>query len=1020
MPFYTDLPSAWQTEIEKKTAARYVVEVIYDPGGKNVILSGQHDIISMSTITDRRDLDPEWISSPTAAMINIIFNDPDNYFNPRNINSPFHNAVGELDRDHASGVTSIKVYDETGLAFVAGECLEIYGIDYDSGDNNSEQIWIDDFTAGSGTTYYHEITYNGGIVNNYAKGSKVYTLPVYNRQVLIRLNMIGCTSKVTIFRGRMINSPKCFAGKAVIQLVGLKRIDLDEMLIGADSGADTKLMKMTADGLVDSVEYSEGCGGTMDRTKVFVQSVCMLGLWTATFLTATTCQITGPGEIDVDHDISLGLVSVLDTDDNADLAGLASLTKDGNYVYLVTTKPKLIIYDVTDPSAPVYKGDCAVELTYLSLREIKKSGNYVFIISQLTTNAITSYDVTDPANPAQSDQITAADLGTDFVPYYLAILGNYAFVTSADDYLYIFNITDPANMSLESTFGGAGAPNYFSGPLGVDVTSDKYAYVVTNDDYLVVVDVSDEAIPVLAGTLAITCDRMWDIQVSGNYAYICDLDGHRLFSVNITDKTDPTLAGTLEGIGSPNYLGRPRNIEISNGFAYVISNYDDAIVVLDISHPEDMKIIETIIGDGEPNYATANMIEYDGGYLYMVGTGSRFVIYKFSTTTGMAGNYTLKQLTFHSSAWGGTFAEGDVVTFLTGISYDNQNVIDALYDLYVDKIGLDNVDLDCSGYFGAKEIGTLHEAVSAGGGSIEINISMPYTFRSSYDTFTITEGATSETVICIQAAPITGYPPTITFDITALTNSYTSQATVSWTRISWLHEDHTFDIERHYCDVCGYNISLTLDREMTNLEAVEVITQHMGGFIFSGNWGRQKVFAFRPRYDASPPAYAKDTNIERPHPEQYSLEEINEFMVKWGYDYINQEFKNEYKFPETDEANFSYQRISKKKQRTILLPGYWDGDIAKDVIRRQYWTWYKGLDLVKFNANLQAIIQTIGDKIDFDSEYPDIDTELDIIGIEGITFLPEYKIKLLGLDTKFLYGNYALAGIGRAGLDRAW
>lgn len=1020
MPFYTDLPSAWQTEIEKKTGARYVLEVIYDPDGKNVTLSGQHDIISMSTITDRRDLDPEWISSPTAAMINIIFNDPDNYFNPRNVNSPFHNAVGELDRDHASGATSIKIYDETGLAFVAGECLEIYGIDYTDGSTNPEEIWIDDFTAGSGTTYYHEITYNGGIVNNYAKGSKVYTLPIYNKQVLIRLNMIGCIAKITIFRGRMINSPKCLSGKAIIQLVDLKRINLDEILIGADSGADTKLMKITADGLVNSVEYSAGAGGTMDRTKVFVEAVCMLGLWTATFLTATTCQITGPGEVDVDHDITLGLIKMLDSTDDANFADLYSITKDGNYIYMVSDKPRLVIYDVTDPTAPSLSGDCAAPGSSWQGRQVKVSGNYAYIISGIVTKALTSFDISDPANPSQADQITDGDLGTDFDPFHIDILGNYAFVTSSDHYLYIFNITDPLNLALESTFGGAGAPNYFDGPSGVDVTSNKYAYVVTNDDYLVVVDVSDEAVPVLAGTLSITCERMYDVQISGNYAYICDPFGNFVKSVDITDPTDPQLAGTLQGLGEPNYMGGAYSLEISGNFAYVMSTYDNAIVVLDISYPEDMRVLEKIIGRNSPNYAYIHQAVFDSGYLYGISTLERLVIYKFSTTTGMTSNYEQKQLVFHTDAWGGTFAEGDVVTFLTGISYDNQNLIDALYDLYVNKIGLDSVDLDCSGYFGAKEIGTLHKAVSAGGGSIEVNISMPYTFRSSWDQFTITEGATSETVTCIQVAPITGYPPTITFDITALVNSYSSGATVSWTRISWLNLDHTFDIERHYCDVCSYSISLTLDREMTNLEAIEVFTQHMGGFVFSDNWGRQKVFSFKPRYDASPPAYAKNTNIEQPHPEQYSLEELNEFMVKWGYDYINQEFENEYKYPETDAANFSYQRISKKKQRTILLPGYWDGDIAKSLVRRAYWTWYKGLDLVKFNANLQAIIQTIGDKIDFDSEYPDIDTELDIIGIEGITFLPEYKIELLGLDTKFIYGNYLLAGIGRADLDRVW
>ena len=69
MGVYTDLSSGWQAELEKKIGANPYLELIYDPTGKNISLTGKYSVFDVSSIKNIRDIDPVWGTRPSIPEI---------------------------------------------------------------------------------------------------------------------------------------------------------------------------------------------------------------------------------------------------------------------------------------------------------------------------------------------------------------------------------------------------------------------------------------------------------------------------------------------------------------------------------------------------------------------------------------------------------------------------------------------------------------------------------------------------------------------------------------------------------------------------------------------------------------------------------------------------------------------------------------------------------------------------------------------------------------------------------------
>ena len=798
----------------------------------------------------------------------------------------------------------------------------------------------------------------------------------------------------------------------------IKKFLLDEELRGAETGAD-KLKRINTNGdLVDTITWSEGSSGTLDRSKVIVKDNAKLRNWTCEFSSNTDFVLYS-------EDIGSGVAGKTEAEQIFSISGL------DNYLY----SPQRIIADK----------------------------NYAYVISR--SNALTIWDIRNKNNIQMVGVISGIGAPNYLnTPTDMVIKKNYAYITSADNALVIIDVSNPNNPTKVGHMVGAGSPNYLEWPESLYI-EDNYAYIVTNyDEVLLIIDISDPTNPVQVGHTAdgssglalckkdnyvYTCGTKpsnyndinvydvsdpsspilintithskfcYKIKIHDGYLYALFLNDDIFNIYSLSDPTTPTLVSSLSGAGSPNYLDAPKYFNFYEQYAFISSVAEKTITIIDISDKSN----PTFFCKYDIMYC--NDIFVYGDYIYLCcAPYFEYRIIKWSCSDSENSGKESIQIPF--AAWGGTRAESDSVQFTTTINFDNQNVVQAIYNLYTKYIGMDNKLLGCSSFFEDKVIGTLNSAVQPTGPpdpihpedpTISIKISVPIVIGTN-DVLTITEGNTTEDITVIEGNTVTSsFPPVITLPVSPLTNGFTRAATVTWKKKAAYDPAYNFDREYHYCDIMNYCVSLSFDKQMTRLQALEVLTQHLDGFLFSDSWGVEKLFVFRPKYRSSVPDVTKTVNLKKPNPVIETVNLVNEIRCFYGYDYTNSKYLYEYVYPENDTDNDSFLRNGFKRTKSFYLPGVFNESVAKNMTRHKYLIWKDGLSLIRFNLTLKGLVTEIGDAYNLISEMPDIDTLVEIVGIGGIKLLNGINIELVGLDVEKVLNNWFLlddSGMGTA------
>lgn len=1020
MPGYTTLPSDWQTELEKVTGANYTLETVIDPDGSPIILSGKYDIVSMSPIMNIRDLNIEWSNRPTASEFSLVFNDPDNYFSPRNSSSPFYNGIGELDRDHFSGATEIKILNKTGLQFSSGTKLKI-----DDG-TNSEYVYTDGFTASSGSTYYHSISITTGLTYGYKAGTYIFVEPVARKEIEVKIKMTNCDSSVTLFRGRILKSPETSSGKATIFAVDLKKYNIDELLLGADSGTD-KIKRINTSGtLDDSVYWNDGSAGTLNREDIMVLTNSKLGTWIATFTAATTFNLACSDQniVGLEGNTNLEVVSVIGNETYPLYISTSpySITTEGYYAFVCTGYEDrgIVILDYSNPANPQYVSSMAGYgfpnyLKWVTCCAI--TGSYLYAYAPGDA-ALSVFDISDISSPTHVYSLTGITSGNalDVVSPYIYIVGDYIYLLSYVDGLKIIDISSRELPVVVGSFSGYGAPNYMQYPRGM-ATDGDYVYIVSNDSLaFLVIDVRTKSSPTLAGSIIgwgaipVAFLRGCTIKDDSSVAYIVGLAGY-FITVDISDKTSPSVITYLASADPP-YLGGNARLIYRDERCYFNASQDDAIQIINVSDSSNPTHADAITGIGAPNYLDNPVfITLMGDYLLTITANDKKIvcIRVSSSDTNIIGSENIR---IPNDAWGGAPVSGDVATFATAINFDDVNISTALVSIYEDYSQVDSRLIDRSSFFGNRNVGTLYESATASDTEIKVKISVPMLIKTS-ETLILTEGSTTEEITVSSGVDSnTKYPPYITLTVSALSNSYSPNATVVWKSRAAYDSDFSFDKEYHYFDICDMSISMSLDRQMTRLQAIEEIVKHGNAFTFSDNWGVEKIHVFRPQYYTGLPEFTGDTNILA-NVSVSTMEMVNEIEILYGYDYINSGTQYSYIYPEGTNKSGEMHGFTRRK--TLSLPGIFTDTKAKQIAAYIWNMWQAGFETDSFSTTIQGLVLALGDSIDFQTDYPNIDTYLEIFGIKGISLSNGFNISFVGYDAKRIWGNYFIVGVSGIG-----
>ena len=233
------------------------------------------------------------------------------------------------------------------------------------------------------------------------------------------------------------------------------------------------------------------------------------------------------------------------------------------YVTIKGTEDNLLIFDVSNPAAPVRVG------SFASSGMIAAADGYLYLATWYTLLVV---DVSDPATPTE---VAAAPLFT-YMAYAIALEGDRIHIATFDG-LRIFDVSDPVTpVETSSTTIGFGAMDV-AVHHGFVYLSDPFFYVPeAMDDGLLVVDATDPYNPVEAGSFD-TAGLARGVTAKRNLVYVSDdLDGLQIIR-NDLDHSD--LLVTLTPQNAP--LTIP---ETGGGFFYdaAVENVSATDIVADV------------------------------------------------------------------------------------------------------------------------------------------------------------------------------------------------------------------------------------------------------------------------------------------------------------------------------------------------------------------------------------------------------------------------------------------------------
>ncbi|MBN2410838.1 hypothetical protein JXQ31_04035 [candidate division KSB1 bacterium] len=994
MPGYNTLPSDWQTELEKKSGVRMMLDLVFDPEDKHIILDGKYGIEYVSGISNILGMDVAWERRPAVKDVIVKLRDPEGGLDPRNPASPFFDAVSEVYENVPSFSAQIKIGHKEGVYYTNGQPITIKGENYNIGGLSEQDNIVTGFTNGQN---YDILTLKDTIHYNFASGSILYSNALEGKEVQVRLKLDNTINPIVLFRGRLLKAPEVQSGYITLVLVELKKSNLDLLLTGADNDPEKKLMRINAtEELEDTVKWNEGAYGTLDKNFVYPLAACRPGEWKLEFITNTEYIISGPGVDGLRCDKRYGIKGRIAGAEN-DLGFAWDLVKDLNYIFIpVIDTNKLVILNISDQTAPVKESGISFSESSV-YASAAKSTNYVFVayvyLDEGFHGAVKCFHVADKTNPVLIDTKIAGSEGVpeDFFCYSCKVYGNFLFV-QGHNYIYIFNISNPFDISYVTRIGGNGAPNYMQGLWDFDI-SGQYLFTISYyDKRFIIIDIGNPSNPSLVTTLELEPGG-YNVRVSGNYAFVKTVDG-RIFTINITNINSPVVENEFGGPCAPNYTGG-YGMYIDGNLLYSVNQNYSAMSIIDISDPVNLKLKETIAGAGEPHFLNnpTDLTVYNE-YAYITAENG-LTIYRLSAdvTNNQGGNL----LRICPAAWGTHTYTGESVTFVTAVSWVNENPVQILYDLLTQFSKLLEKLINCSSYFGDKKIGFLYAGLEQTDTIVQIAVTIPVVIKSGETLdingtlVTVTQGNNEQT----------SYPPLIELTIAAYTGEpHPSGTAVVWKKRTTPDTDYFFDAEYQYCADSNNYVSLSLDRRMSVLQALEIVGAHYDGFLFTDNWGVEGIYTFREHAD-EPITISGDTNL-LPDPVITTKELVNELTIRYGYDYENSKYLNELIHEGPDGVNKSFWRNQFKRSAELFFPAQYTKSRAITVAANKYKLWQNGIKLVSFELNLQGIVLKIGDKVRLVSEHPAIDSVFEIIGRQ-VSLNDGVKLKFIGYDVSNLW-----------------
>jgi hypothetical protein len=1063
MPWYEgNIPAFWEAALERKTGGKIAVEVVLDPDSAAIALDGDHDIVDVAEIGQERDLDIEQGGMAYIPDVALTFNDLDNYFDPDNTASPFHQCEGEVKDDLSAGATTIRLISWPEVVFAAGEVLIISDVAH------SETVTAGSFTSDDGSSGYHELVIDSGLAHDYAAGSRIHTAPIAGKQLLVRLvNLTESTpEKITIFQGEITKDPEVSCGQAVITCADARKRMLDTNLAGADSDDTKKLMVIGTDGqLINSIAWDNDFyqppltfeivdGALPAGTSINAESGELSGTPAESGTFTFTIRATNAAGESKEQDCTLTVYDRINEDFESG-PGLSDFEEIAG-----EDVPGWV---ADEPSLSAAEGYCRIGATNQNNVDLMWDGS-VLAIACYNMLAVASPGSLagdfcllariDGANFTGSSDLqmglavtTVGDESIDF-GFTLGFDGNYQRLAAikredlntvgayssgtvvtdfrirkvSGTYYFYYRLSGSSTWVLLGSRADAQVVKYVGLAVCTDLNTGTTGDKSVDVDYF----------RAFYGALAVTTASLPISREAHYYNHALRASGGAgEYAWTVTTGNLPA------GLELDSATGIISGYQAANGsttFTVTVTDGAGATATkeLTITASAENEMLPDIRMPADKNQEYEDQTNlYVGGMLdrSQVVIGSRCPVGQwiflwasataFTATppglTPFSGEITedfeiANIITIPAAAWTAGMAKDDQMTFVTGITWINENPVQMIYDLQVSRVGLAPKQIDASAFFGDIELGlvTAYDAVT---GYTTIGVTLP-ALLPALDVLDF--GGTLK-IIYAGNSLAASWPPAIAIK-TYLPADFTGFL-VTWIKKTGqtLNPEFSYDREYEYCRDADILISLTLDRSMTVAQAIEAICQHAGLMQYH-HFGLECLHTMRPRLQSAVHEFTEadikaDVRTE-------ALELVNVITVKYAYDYVSQEYLGSYTYPPSAAENPSYRRYGKEVAKTIYCPGIYSAEQAQLAAQRKYEQYAAGLQLVTINCDLRSLLMRIGERWDIDIDDPDICGRFETIR-KRIAAIGSRNVALTGYNSS-VFDKFALADSALADVHCAW
>jgi hypothetical protein len=280
-----------------------------------------------------------------------------------------------------------------------------------------------------------------------------------------------------------------------------------------------------------------------------------------------------------------------------------ALSASGNYVYTISgwDTPRFAVVDISNPSAPVVKGECAAEVSQDG--SIAGYGNYVYhTVENNSQPDIQVIDVSDPTKPT-----VVKTLG---IPAHGLTIGGgklYAVGYETANKFWVYDVsTNPLPSSWVGEYSGSvasrqGASLYYDGGA-------NRVYSAVYGQGFQIFDVSSPSSPNKLLNSDANFNNPRDVYAAGNTVYV--VDGSAVKVADVSNPATPAYLGKVDISGAFRVKG-------SGGSAYVMAMGDMAIQRIALAGGQPV----VSASSGSPNMASGLLS--DGNRLYL-GSGDFF------------------------------------------------------------------------------------------------------------------------------------------------------------------------------------------------------------------------------------------------------------------------------------------------------------------------------------------------------------------------------------------------------------